>query len=342
MTTNTTPASIQAIERLGFPWRTLDPFMFCAHHNDNYPHGNGDMGPAVPLQGRDMGSDFSGKDGWSMYHGQTVPGFPQHPHCGFETISIGGAGYIDHSDSLGAAARFGAGDVQWMTAGDGVVHSEMFPLIHTDRDNPLELIQIWLNLPRKDKSAIPHFSMFWREHVPVVQQSNTKVHIIAGRYNDTAAPTPPPASWASDPESDVAIWQLEMEAGSQLILPPAQATSHRTLYIYEGHGIQIDGFPVASGHAVFVQPEATLALTGTGDILTKILVLQGKPIGEPVVQHGPFVGNTRADIEEAFTRYRHNGFGGWPWFSNDPVHPRETGRFARHADGTLDEPPGQI
>jgi quercetin 2,3-dioxygenase len=91
--------------------------------------------------------DFSGRDGWSMYHGSLVPGFPQHPHRGFETISFMRKGFMDHSDSLGAAARFGRGDVQWMTAGSGIVHAEMFPLLNRDAHNETELFQIWINLP---------------------------------------------------------------------------------------------------------------------------------------------------------------------------------------------------
>ena len=148
------------------PWPTLDPFLFCVHHDDNYPAGDGEMRPKASLVGRSIGHDFGGKDGWSMYHGDTVPGFPQHPHRGFETVTVARQGYIDHSDSLGAAARFGEGDLQWMTAGRGVVHSEMFPLLSQDKRNPTELFQIWLNLPAVSKMAQPHFSMFWKNKIP--------------------------------------------------------------------------------------------------------------------------------------------------------------------------------
>jgi len=138
---------IVRVKPLGFPWETVDPFLFCVYHDDAYPRANAQMGPEASLAGRDIGQDFSRKDGWSMYHGETVPGFPSHPHRGFETVTIVRKGLIDHSDSLGATARFGGGDVQWLTAGKGIVHSEMFPLLDAGAPNPLELFQIWLNLP---------------------------------------------------------------------------------------------------------------------------------------------------------------------------------------------------
>jgi len=125
------------------PWQTLDPFLFCMHHDDRYPAGNGAYGPArAMLAGRSIGQDFSGRDGWNMYHGTTVPGFPQHPHRGFETVTVVRRGLLDHSDSLGAAARYGEGDLQWLTAGQGVVHAEMFPLLQTEAANPVELFMV--------------------------------------------------------------------------------------------------------------------------------------------------------------------------------------------------------
>src|SRR4249920_2860752 len=176
---------------LGAQWPMIDPFLFCAHHDDAYPAGNDVAGPAVSLDGRELGMDFEGLDGWRMYHGRDVPGFPNHPHRGFETVTYVRNGLIDHSDSLGAAARFGGGDVQWLTAGGGVVHSEMFPLLRRDAANPLELFQIWLNLPAKNKMAAAHFTMLWNEHIPRWQGADTEgraieVACIAGRLQPHA------------------------------------------------------------------------------------------------------------------------------------------------------------
>ena len=153
---------------LGTQWPTIDPFLFCAHHRDDYPEGTEGLGPDAPLVGRDIGMDFAGVDGWNMYHGSTVPGFPQHPHRGFETVTYVRTGFCDHSDSLGATARFGRGDTQWMTAGKGIVHCEMFPLLDHDGPNPLELFQIWLNLPAADKMVDPYFTMLWSHETPTV------------------------------------------------------------------------------------------------------------------------------------------------------------------------------
>jgi redox-sensitive bicupin YhaK (pirin superfamily) len=168
------------IRPLGFMWDTLDPFLFCVHHKDDYPSANENMGPAVSMKGRNLGQDFTLKDGWRMYHGETVPGFPSHPHRGFETVTVVLNGLVDHSDSHGAAGRYGNGDVQWMTAGAGLQHSEMFPLLNKESENPLELFQIWLNLPAARKFANPHYSMIWAEDIPVYRaedESGKKIEI---------------------------------------------------------------------------------------------------------------------------------------------------------------------
>ncbi len=325
--------------RLGFPWQTADPFLFCVHHLDAYPPGNAQMGPAASLAGRRIGMDFDLKDGWRMYHGDVVPGFPRHPHRGFETITIARQGLIDHADSMGATARFGHGDVQWMTAGAGVVHSEMFPLVNAEAPNTAELFQIWLNLPRRSKLTDPHFTMFWSHTVPrrVTRDGQgraTTLTLIAGALDDLTPPTPPPGSWASDPAADVAIWTLKMDPGATFTLPPAAAPdANRTLYAFQGQGLKIGGSALASGQGALIRADLPAPLTN-GPQESELLMLQGRPIGEPVAQHGPFVMNSQAEIQQAFRDYQRTGFGGWPWPDDGPVHPRDSGRFAIHADGS--------
>ncbi len=329
---------ILEVAPLGFPWKTLDPFLFCVHHDDAYPAGNEVMGPATSLAGRAIGSDFEGKDGWRMYHGDVVPGFPQHPHRGFETVTIARRGFIDHSDSLGATARFGHGDVQWMTAGKGIVHSEMFPLLDPKQGNPVELFQIWLNLPHADKLVEPHFSMFWNENVPVVStgsRGKVEVTVIAGQVGQTVAPKPPPHSWAARGASEVAIWSIKMSAGSSYQLPAGLSGLNRTLYFFRGQGLTLGKRAIASNSSVTVQSDAGLELVATTD--SELLLLQGRPIGEKVAHYGPFVMNTREELEQAFADYERTRFGGWPWPSQGPVHSRETGRYARHADGRVEK-----
>ncbi|MDF3071912.1 MAG: Pirin [Polyangiaceae bacterium] len=328
---------VLATEELGFQWRVLDPFLFCAHHDDPYPPGNGKLGPAASLSGRNLGQDFDERNGWRMYHGEAIPGFPSHPHRGFETVTIVRSGLVDHADSLGAAARYGHGDVQWLTAGKGIVHAEMFPLVNDSECNPLELFQIWLNLPAANKFAEPHFSMFWRKSIPQRTAKDsagkqTLVTVIAGQYADATPNAPPPQSWASRPESHVAIWTLKLEPGARFTLPAGPAGVNRKLYFFRGRSLKLSGVELASKHAAQVKSDAPLLLEN-GSEEAEVLVLQGKPIGEPVVQNGPFVMNTRAEIKQAYEDYRSTRFGGWPWPSADPVHGAEAAHFARHPDG---------
>ena len=338
--------AILQLHDLGFPWPTLDPFLFCVHHDDAYPKGNGRFGPAASLAGRELGQDFAGKDGWRMYHGQQVPGFPSHPHRGFETVTIVRQGLIDHSDSLGAAARFGSGDVQWLTAGHGIVHAEMFPLLDTEAPNPAGLFQIWLNLPARSKMADPYFTMFWSERIPrhtVTDAAGraTEVACIAGRPADDTPlpPAPPPDSWASQADADVAIWTLRMAPGARWTLPAAAgAGTRRMLYCFQGRGLTVGGQRVDPPVALELRATQAVELVN-GDAPAEFLLLQGRPIGEPVAQYGPFVMNTRQELEQAFADYRRTEFGGWPWPDTAPVHGDEPRRFARRPDGSVESPP---
>jgi hypothetical protein len=334
--------AVLGLAPLEFQWPTRDPFLFCVHHDDAYPAGNERMGPAVSLAGRELGQDFTVKDGFRMYHGEVVPGFPQHPHRGFETVTVVRRGLLDHSDSLGSAARYGRGDVQWLTAGHGIQHAEMFPLLKRDAPNPVELFQIWLNLPSVNKMVAPHFTMLWSHVVPrrVVrdaQGKTTELTVVAGRYGEITPAAPPPSSWAARIDSDVAIWTLAMAKGARFSLPAAAKSSHRALYFFRGEGLRVGGQSIAQSRQIELRADAVVTLQN-GDTPSELLLLQGRPIGEPTVKHGPFVMNTTDEIRQAYADYQQTGFGGWPYSSRDPVHAREEGRFARHADGRIERP----
>ncbi len=330
---------------LGFPWATTDPFLFCVHHDDRYPKGNGRFGPAASLAGHQIGQDFVNSDGWRMYHGTEVPGFPAHPHRGFETVTLVRRGLIDHSDSLGAAARFGRGDVQWLTAGRGIVHAEMFPLLDSDAPNPLELFQIWLNLPARSKFADPHFTMFWSEDIPryIARDpggAGTEVLCVAGRLESMTSVeplVPPPDSWAAAEDSDLAIWTVKMEPGASWTLPVARggATTRRTLYFFAGRSVQVAGQLIDRHAAIELRGDQPVALVNGADV-AEFLLLQGRPIGERVVQQGPFVMNSEQEVRQAFDDYRRTQFGGWPWPDPGPVHGAEPTRFARHVNGRVE------
>jgi quercetin 2,3-dioxygenase len=329
------------ISPLGSRWQTADPFLFCVHHIDHYPKGNDRLGPAASLAGHDIGQDFNNPQGWNMYHGDVVPGFPQHPHRGFETVTIVRTGYIDHSDSVGATARFGMGDVQWLTAGRGVVHSEMFPLLDATRPNELELFQIWLNLPAKSKMVDPYFTMLWDPHIPRLREKDSAgraavVTVIAGAIGGVNPLAPPPNSWAADPFSDLAIWSIALEPGASWTVPPARdALVSRTLHFFKGAGLKVADRVVTGASAVHVHADRAVTIEAISGA-AEILLLQGRPINEPVAQYGPFVMNTRAELEQAFADYQRTKFGGWPFPENAPVFPRTEGRFARHADGHVE------
>ncbi|TGG90723.1 pirin family protein [Natronospirillum operosum] len=331
-------SALKRVLDLGFPWQTADPFLFCVHHEDHFPRGNGQMGPDASLAGRNLGMDFEIRDGWRMYHGERIPGFPAHPHRGFETITVVTRGFVDHADSLGAAGRYGEGDTQWMTAGRGVQHSEMFPLLNDEAGNELELFQIWINLPARNKMTEPHFAMLWNEDVPVYRHEDsagrvTEVNLIAGRLEDLQAPPPPPASWAADAANEVAVWTLCLEPGAEWTLPAASPGLNRCLYVYRGSLLTVEGQTIRPQQGAVLHSDQAARLRA-GEDVTWALMLQGRPIAEPFASHGPFVMNTEQEIHQAFADFRRDEFGGWPWPDRDQVHAKDRGRFARFADGT--------
>ena len=332
--------AIKKIFELEFPWQTQDPFLFCVYHEDFYPKGTEELGPSVSLDGRNIGNDFLIKDGFRMYHGRTVPGFPAHPHRGFETITVVRKGLVDHADSAGGAGRYGNGDVQWMTAGKGLQHSEMFPLLNRDRENPFELFQIWINLPKKDKFADPHFKMLWRddqakEEFTDINGKKTYIEIVAGKIKKKTS-LPAPSSWAANPDNEVLVWNIKIEANGTFEIPVKTEGVNRSLYFYKGSNIFIDKEEIISNTGVELNSSVKTSIIN-GKTEARLLLLQGKPINEPVVQHGPFVMNSNDEISQAITDYHNTHFGGWPWNRTDKHHGPSRGRFAQYPDGTLEE-----
>jgi quercetin 2,3-dioxygenase len=291
---------------------------------------------SLDLKGKKSGEDFDLKSDWKMYYGKEVPGFPVHPHRGFETITIVLQGYVDHSDSHGASGRYGAGDVQWMTAGSGMQHAEMFPLIHDDKENTLELFQVWLNLPRKDKFVDAYYKMLWAENIPEVVEEDEKknkaiINVIAGAYKGIESLDPNPDSWANSKNNHVGILTIKLEPGASFTLPSISSSLNRNLYYYKGHSITIDNRMIKSNSSIKLTGDQEIQITN-GSKDSYLLLLEGEPINEPVINYGPFVMNTMEEIDQAYKDYHATQFGGWPWDRKDPVHPKNIGRFAKYDD----------
>lgn len=326
-----------------------DPFILGAYHYDKYPKGNGKFGPdASLLKGRNIGSDFDRNADWRMYHGETIPGFPHHPHRGFEIVTIVEKGYADHFDSKGSKGRYGEGDVQLMSAGAGVLHGEMFPLIHEDKENPLQLFQIWLNLPGKSKLTEPDYKMLWSENIPRKtihqEQGDVKLKIILGEYAGVSATEPLKNSWATDKSHHVGLALIDLATYTSFTLEAVSATMNRFIFYYEGdNAIDVEGYSLEERYIADANGGETITIKNTGKSNAKILILEGEPINEPVAAHGPFVMNTQQELRDAFREYQLTEFGGWPWGDKetDLVHPKDAGRFASYNfDKEIDKPIG--
>lgn len=291
-------------------------------------------------------------------------------------------GLIDHSDSCRNAGRYGEGDLQWMTAGKGVVHGEMFPLINKNKPNTCRLFQIWMNLPASKKMVDPSFVMFWHEKIPKIEnlENKSRVTLWAGNYEGRSGLTPPPDSWASDKDNHVAILLIELgpqgfvsipsvsmmidsmrangagddKVGENGCIKPSKysllkvkeiinevdkrrlnrsglsekqdliqlledfdqknmyTNINRVAYFVEGKELLInDSNRVPTKSSVTLDSSQEVVFRNpSSDSSVEILILQGRPIGEPVAQQGPFVMNSDAEIKQAFADYRRTQFGG--------------------------------
>jgi hypothetical protein len=168
---------------------------------------------------------------------------------------------------------------------------------------------------------------------------STEITVAAGTLAGARPPAPPPSSWAARSDSEVAIWTIRLAPRARFTLPRATAGANRSLYFFRGAELRIAQRRLAAHARVVLEPTVDVELEAGADG-AELLLLQGRPIGEPVVQYGPFVMNTRAEIQQALLDYQRTEFGGWPWPSHGPVHARDRGRFAKHADGRIEDVDG--
>ena len=230
-----------------------------------------------------------------------LAGFPSHPHRGFETVTYMLDGHMQHKDSGGNTGDLGPGDVQWMTAARGLIHSEM----PQQAEGRMRGFQLWLNLPAKEKMKPPAYSDIPAAQIPVVALDQGSVRVIAGRLGETSGAV---RGGSTDPH----YWDVHLEPGAEFDAQlPAQHNAF--LYAYEGEAVV--------GENRKALPHRAAGLLSTGDAVriaagakgARVLVLAGRPIGEPVVQYGPFVMNTREEIEQAIADYQAGAL------SKDPV-----------------------
>ena len=178
--------------------------------------------------------------------------------------------------------------------------------------------------------------MLWNEDIPIVTEGSAQIKVVSGNYKLTKSIAPAPDSWAADPDNEVVIWNIHVDANSDYVLPAASSSVNRTLYLYDGETIQMGGQTITNNHGIVLDSLKEVNIK-TGNKTAHFILLQGKPINEPVAKYGPFVMNTDLEIQQAMEEYRLTQFGGWPWPYPDHVHEKDRGRFALYPDGTLVE-----
>lgn len=227
-------------------------------------------------------------------------GFPDHPHRGFETVTYMISGKILHEDFKGNAGQIGPGDIQWMTAGKGIVHAEMPASHHEDSIG----FQLWINLPKSKKLTNPQYQEFKKEEIPVYhsQEEGVTVVVIAGEYKGVQA--------VIQPQSTTEYYDVHLEPGKRLMLP-IPAGWNGLVYPYQGNEFFINLQKVLENQAVqFIGNGDQLDIVNNGSSPAKFIVISGKPLQEPVAKYGPFVMSTNDELEEAFEDYQDgkNGF----------------------------------
>jgi quercetin 2,3-dioxygenase len=232
-------------------------------------------------------------------------GVGEHPHRGFETVTIVYAGELEHRDSSGGGGRIGPGDVQWMTAADGLVHEEFHSGAFTARGGLMEMAQLWVNLPARDKRAAPRYQTVLDRHIPVVAlpDDGGQVRVIAGSFAGHAGP--------AQTFTPLNVWDLRLKAGRTTAFEvPA---GHNAVLVVLDHAVRVNGTDnvPASSYVVFEQTGGGITVEAQATEV-KCLLLTGEPLNEPIAGYGPFVMNTDAEIRQAFNDYQQGLFGTVP------------------------------
>ena len=228
--------------------------------------------------------------------GNEKRGVGGHPHKGFETVTVAYQGELEHRDSSGGGGKIGAGDVQWMTAGNGIVHEEFHSQDFTHKGGALQMVQLWVNLRAKDKSAKAGYQTLLKAQIPNItlpQEAGT-VRVIAGDYNGRKG--------AAKTFSPINLWDVNLRAGKTLQLPLPDA--HTTTFLVLSGEVEVDGERDAGEGDLAIFARAGDGITVKAKTDAKLLVMGGEPFDEPVVGHGPFVMNSRAEIQQAFEEYQ--------------------------------------
>ncbi|HZV02489.1 MAG TPA: pirin family protein [Planctomycetota bacterium] len=228
-------------------------------------------------------------------------GVGEHPHRGFETVTIAFQGEVEHRDSSGATGKIGAGDVQWMTAASGVVHEEFQSAEFTKKGGTFEMVQLWVNLPARLKMSKPRYQDLRDRDIPAVQLPDDAgiLRVIAGEHDGKKGP--------AKTFTPVELWDLRLKGGRKVEITVPEG--HTTALLVRQGEISVNGSAKASDvQLVVLDPEGGhVSIETTKD--SNVLLIAGEPLGEPVVGYGPFVMNTEAEIQQAFLDYRSGKMG---------------------------------
>ena len=238
---------------------------------------------------------------WQLLPTETPRGVDVHPHKGFETVTIVWEGELAHEDSTGGQGKLGPGDVQWMTAGDGILHKEFHDKDFSARGGTLHMAQLWVNLPARHKGTPAKYQDISHRHIPVVELPNNagKLRVIAGEYLGT--------NGAASTFTRINIFDIKGSANGALRLPVV-AGDNTALMVLNGHVLVNDATQARAGHMV--------VFDGVGDSIdvlsnndSHLLLISGEPIDEPIAAYGPFVMNTREEIQQALVDFEAGKWG---------------------------------